>query len=312
MAYFDCIIGSAGSSGIPLIVTCASDFAGSTITCTDGSTTLTDICPSSSPYELTFILPNPGTWTIRGTVSSTTYTESILIQPFEVEMITNVDISVNFYSAANDTVSYIGVDNQTHTITTDSSGHASATITINGRGSSLTFTSGVAKDPNNLSNYYSKQIALSDNTENIYLMPDGDIVYWYGYTDYTFYGYGFLQDIGSNGVTITPTMNTNDIYIGGTYSGDYKRTSLASQTQVDITNYNSFKIIGQHTEYLGYAVLTTALSSSNSYLSSTGYSSSTDDFLMELDISSDSGNYYPMYGILHHTFSATMKAMWLE
>lgn len=78
MAYFRCSVGSGGS-GIPLVVTCASAFAGTIITCTDGTTTLTDACPSSSPYEITFNLPNTGTWTISGTISGQTFTTTVTV-----------------------------------------------------------------------------------------------------------------------------------------------------------------------------------------------------------------------------------------
>lgn len=212
MAYFRCSVGS-GKNDIPLIVTCSSDFAGTTITCTDGTTTLTNTCPSSSPYEITFKLPNAGTWTVSGTVSGTSYSESILVQDLSIDLLVNVDISVDVYSAANDTVSYTGLDGQTHTITTDSSGHASATITIDAHGSSITFTSNVAKNPDNLSNDYSKSISLTPSTSSIYVMPDGEIVYWYGYRGSN------LQDCTSaNGWSFVygltdPTYNTNSISI---------------------------------------------------------------------------------------------------
>lgn len=215
---FKCTLASGTNSGIPLIVTCASDFAGLTITCTDGTTTLTDTCPSSSPYEITFELPNDGSWTVSGEISGTTYSESILIQPYDVELITNVDITVDFYSAANDTVSYIGIDGQSHTIVTDSSGHASATITIAGQGSSLTFTSSVAKDPSNLSSAYSKTISLSRTTSSVYFMPDGDVMYWYGFigddTEIISAANGWTCD-NSNVSFSDPTFNTNSMIANG-------------------------------------------------------------------------------------------------
>lgn len=179
MAWFECTVGKGGES-IPLIVTCASAFAGLTITCSDGTTTLTEQCPSSSPYEITFYLPNDGTWEVSGTISGTSYSESIIVQPYELELKSNIDLSVDFYSAANDTVSYTGIDGETHTITTDSSGHATATITIMPSGSSLTFYSSVAKDTTDLSSVYSKTITLTSTTSSIYIMPDHSF-YWYGY-----------------------------------------------------------------------------------------------------------------------------------
>ena len=79
MAYFECVIGSGSGGAIVLTVTCADAYAGSTITCTDGATTLTATCPSSSPYTVDFTLTNSGTWTISGTVSGDTNTETVIV-----------------------------------------------------------------------------------------------------------------------------------------------------------------------------------------------------------------------------------------
>ena len=87
MAYFHCLIGGGSSGGgYELTVTCDADFSGTTITCTDGVTTLTETCPSSSPYEVVFEIPNGGTWTVSGTISGSTFTASIDI-PDELELI---------------------------------------------------------------------------------------------------------------------------------------------------------------------------------------------------------------------------------
>lgn len=78
MAYFHCLIGGGSSGGgYELTVTCDADFAGTTITCTDGVTTLTQTCPSSSPYEVVFAIPNGGEWTISGIISGQTYSTAI-------------------------------------------------------------------------------------------------------------------------------------------------------------------------------------------------------------------------------------------
>ena len=78
MAYFHCLIGGGSSGGgYELTVTCDADFAGTTITCADGVTTLTQTCPSASPYEVVFAIPNGGEWTISGTISGQTYSASI-------------------------------------------------------------------------------------------------------------------------------------------------------------------------------------------------------------------------------------------
>ena len=91
MAYFHCLIGGGSSGGgYTLTVTCDSDFASSTITCTDGVTTLTQTCPSASPYEVVFAIPNGGTWTVSGTISGSTFTASIDI-PDELELYSTPD-----------------------------------------------------------------------------------------------------------------------------------------------------------------------------------------------------------------------------
>ena len=69
---FRCTLASGGA--LILTVTCDSAFAGQTITCTDGTTTLTQICPSTSPYTVEFKIPNGGTWTISSGMSSTSVT----------------------------------------------------------------------------------------------------------------------------------------------------------------------------------------------------------------------------------------------
>ena len=87
MAYFHCLIGGGSSGGgYELTVTCDSVFSGTTITCTDGVTTLTATCPSASPYEVVFEIPNGGDWTVSGTISGSTYTASIDI-PDSLELL---------------------------------------------------------------------------------------------------------------------------------------------------------------------------------------------------------------------------------
>lgn len=88
MAYFECIVGNGGSSGtgIPLTVNCDANFAGTTISVSDGTTTLTAQCPSSSPYTVEFELPNVGTWTVSGTYSGQTFTSIVTVTAFEANL----------------------------------------------------------------------------------------------------------------------------------------------------------------------------------------------------------------------------------
>lgn len=88
MAYFECIVGNGGggTTDIPLIVNCDEAFAGLTITATQGQTSFTETCPSTSPYQVVFHLPVDGTWVISGTIEGTPYSESITISAFEIDL----------------------------------------------------------------------------------------------------------------------------------------------------------------------------------------------------------------------------------
>lgn len=213
MAYFHCLIGGGSSGGgYELTVTCDSAFAGTTITCTDGTTTLTQTCPSSSPYEVVFEIPNGGDWTISGTTGGHTVSTGVSI-PTSAELIATIQQTVTIYSAKEDTISYVDIDGATQTITF-ASGESSkqVTIEIEASGSSITFTSGVAKDPSNLSNDYSKTVTITSNTTEVYIMPDGAI-YWYGNEIVEMQAYPYRY--GGYGTAVTPTVqkNTNNTSI---------------------------------------------------------------------------------------------------
>ena len=85
MAYFHCLIGGSGGGGYTLTVACDPDFAGTTITCTDEITTLTKSCPSTSPYEVEFNIPNGGYWTISGVYEGDIISTEVYI-PDEVSL----------------------------------------------------------------------------------------------------------------------------------------------------------------------------------------------------------------------------------
>ena len=77
---------SATGSGSSLIVTCSDQFAGKTITCTNGTKTYTRTCPATSPYEVVFKGVTPGTWTVSGVVSGQTFSETVTILPYEANL----------------------------------------------------------------------------------------------------------------------------------------------------------------------------------------------------------------------------------
>lgn len=78
MAYFECTIGGSGD-GSTLTVTCYSGFAGLTISITNGVDTFSDVCPSTSPYEVEFDGLADGTWTVSTVYGGQTYTKTVEI-----------------------------------------------------------------------------------------------------------------------------------------------------------------------------------------------------------------------------------------
>lgn len=78
MAYFECLVGGSGD-GSTLTVTCYSGFAGLAISITNGVDTFSDICPSTSPYEVVFDGLANGTWTLSTVYNGDTYTQIVEI-----------------------------------------------------------------------------------------------------------------------------------------------------------------------------------------------------------------------------------------
>ena len=79
-----------------------------------------------------------------------------------------------------DTITYTDIYSVSRMITLDAdSDHATASIDILPSGSTLTFTSSVAKNPDDLTADYSKSVTITDATSEIRVMPSGAL-YWWG------------------------------------------------------------------------------------------------------------------------------------
>lgn len=79
MAYFMCTA-VGGGVGNTVVITCDADFAGVAVTLSDGTTTKTNNCPTSSPYQMEFYGIEEGTWTVSATVEGSTYSETFVVQ----------------------------------------------------------------------------------------------------------------------------------------------------------------------------------------------------------------------------------------
>ena len=299
MAYFHCLIGGGSSGGgYELTVTCDSAFSGTTITCTDGTTTLTQTCPSSSPYEVVFEIPNGGDWTISGTTGGHTVSTGVSI-PTSAELIATIQQTVTIYSAKEDTISYVDIDGATQTITFASGATSKqVSIEIEASGSSITFTSGVAKEPSNLSNDYSKTVTITSNTTEVYLMPD-NALYWWGYEDSNLESNGFTF----SGTKMVPTFNTTDVNLSVSASANYLCSINAPNA---ITG--TAKVIGYYTNKEG----SIWVSSSKAISGATETKVTTSSALYSLSLS----NQYIALGVSNGSSaqakSMTINAFWYE
>ena len=77
-----------------LTITTVEQYAGATLTCTDGTTTKTAIVPGT--HTVTFHLPNTGTWTISNTLNSAVLTENITEYTTYTDSLSLVSIVATF------------------------------------------------------------------------------------------------------------------------------------------------------------------------------------------------------------------------
>ena len=147
-------------------------------------------------------------------------------------------VVTNIYSAVADEVYYYDSDNQKVVIgTTDETGKLENAIVPK----YVVLYSSVAKDPNNLSNPYSKE--FTGTNTNIYLMPEGKILYWYGYDDF---GEPFKTTFSSERpfTDADSVKNQNDWQMSLTWvSRGYNSCVYVTESPIDATNYTAYNVI---------------------------------------------------------------------
>lgn len=203
------------------------DFKGETITCTSGGITITKTAPNDA-NTMVFYPPTTGNWSISGTAGGVTYTASpdpIVVSSLSTAVSANLQtfatINVTLYGAKEDTITFTDAAGVAHT-EVFASGQTSKSVTLKilPSGSTIAFTSLVAKNPSNLSQNYSKNVSLTQSTSSVYVMPD-NTVYWYGYVNGAIElssangwsgGYSFTAPVYStNYMTLKSTGNTSPL-----------------------------------------------------------------------------------------------------
>ena len=166
----------------------------------------------------------------------------------EFELATSVNVTL--YGPPGAIITYTDTTGA-HSQTLDSTGKKE-NVNI-GIMDNITFTdTNIAKDPNNLSNNYTKTITISDETTEIYVMPN-NAIYWYGYSSsayqngssfYSGYSYGGKFTVNANNMSCSRpcaacaygTVFSNPINIGsysymkGIIDNAYYEVSVSDQS----------------------------------------------------------------------------------
>lgn len=165
-------------------------------------------------------------------------TEEKWVNVGEAPAPTYTDITITLYSAVEDLVSFTDAAGVSHTeqfATNQSS--KSITFKINPSGSTaITFTSSIAKDPNNLTNAYTKQVSITSGTTSVYFMPNDNVLYWYGYMSNDTEVMSTTNGWSRSGYTFTnPTFNANHVVLNST--GETVYCGIGTKNKIDsLTN----------------------------------------------------------------------------
>ena len=209
------------------------------------------------------------------------------------------------HSAANDTIYMMEGGSQVVLTTTDSNGVGTLDFTQFDDGVTYKLYSSVAKDPNNLSNEYSKDIRITKNkygcTTEAYLMPDSvKTLYWYGCKPYAY---------NTNSIT----FNTNTFTVD--YRGGSVKSWLMPTKKFNISNYSKYHIL---TGVNGLGYCAAGLYDTPQSRKYTIVRNCYKNTYYEGDISSYSGDYY--VGVSEYNGLSTydengyvdVAALWLE
>ena len=140
---------------------------------------------------------------------------------------------ITIYSAAADTIYYYDNGKKVELCSTGLTGKG---ICPSPSTNDVTLYSSIAKNPNDSSSPYSKSVNITSSTSSIKLMPDGEVLYWYGYLgndDFVQYKYlspgsTYVSD-GSGSCTLT--ANTNN------YQMQIYREAYTVGKMKNVTNY---------------------------------------------------------------------------
>lgn len=216
------------------------------------------------------------------------------------------------HSAANDTIYMMKDGSEVVLTTTDSNGVGTLDFTQFDDGVTYTLYSSVAKDPNNLSNDYSKNIRITKSkygcTTEAYLIPDGAI-YWYGNICNWLTG-GLDKSLWINGNTNSYTLNTHDYkYLSNndtTYDPVYYY-----KNNITCRGYNAIKTIAKDGGFNRAKVGVFDSKNTHTMSKMSNNTIGTSYALYSTDVSNYQSSY-PNLGTFGNSVDLNIQALWLE
>ena len=157
-------------------------------------------------------------------------------------------LNVTFYSASVETIKYKRQNSDELILLgkADNAGKGNGTI-ICKNGETITFSGDIAKDTTTGTTAYSKDITITSNTTEIYVMPDG-AVYWYGNmcTELPLGGGEYVNtNNGWSSITfINPVPNTNYLDCNAT-SQSLIYCGIGTKNIIDIPKYSICNVIAK-------------------------------------------------------------------
>ena len=144
-------------------------------------------------------------------------------------------LNVTFYSASGETIKYKHQSSDELILLgkADNTGKGNGTI-ICKDGETITFSGDIAKDTTTGTTAYSKDITLTKDTSEIYIMPQ-KVIYWYGFESTE---NGTFGNIVTNNITSKITRNINSI----TFEASTSWGQINTDKLIDLSDYTHLKV----------------------------------------------------------------------
>lgn len=204
-----------GGGGIAITVTCDAAFAGKTITCSDGTTSFTAVCPSSSPYTVEFEGVSAGTWTISSVIDGATYTSDPIVVTDKTTVLV-VKLSIN----VKDNSKWTTMVDTSCSIAADQNGLKYSALSGSYKGGSACYTEAI-----DLTGYRKilLEVALTGSL-------GGMVVGWSSNTNGT---KAYLNDV-CDGVSSALVNGHNEVDISGVSGNKYLKFGINNTTGTSV------------------------------------------------------------------------------